>query len=111
MNITYEPNYKFNSGGDEYQVCKTFFGKLLDRVNHYTFFPYNWTKQVKNWYEIYAFDCLDKNYQEKLDKLKEVIKDLDTEIIEDESIYFCLPENTSGEKLREIQERLDKSIN
>lgn len=110
MNITYEPNYKFNVGGDEYQVCKTFFGKLLDRVHHYTFFPYNGTEQVSSWYEICAFDCLDPKYQEKLDKLTEIVQNLETEITEGESIYFCLPENTSGEKLREIQEKLELAL-
>ena len=107
--ITYEPNHEFNQGGDQYQACKTLVnGKLLENVLYYTFIPYNFTKQIKSWYEVFAFDCLDPKYEEKLNKLKEFVKDLDTEIIEDEAIFFGLSEDESGERLKSISEKLEK---
>ena len=112
MNITYKENHRFNQGSDEYQACRVILDEVeMTNILHYTYFPHNVFKEVKSWYEIGGFDCLDENYNEKLYEFKQIANPLDVEVIEDESIFFCLPDDTSAEKLHEVSKKVSDAMN
>lgn len=111
MKITYSPNHEFNQGGDQYQACKTFANKtLLNRVLYYTFFPHNFMKPIRSWYEIYGFDCEDSEYSQKLIKLEKIAKKYGGEVVENEDIFISLSDDTSGEDLKKINEDIEKAL-
>lgn len=113
MNITFEPLSEIQEHGNAIQWCKVFVdGTELKNVAHRTYFPYSFLKNISVFYSFYGFDCLDKDYQEKLIKFKAIAQKYNAEVIECESVTFQLAESESitGKMLRDIDEEIKNSF-